>query len=220
VSPISLNFGTSNSSLTLTAQNFGSQDIPEVTIIIEEPWIEIDGSFDVVEQKGDYTVTVYRDRVPDDGPYSTTVLLEYEIESSLKQTQVSVNMQKGIPTGGDAGYHYVLLLDPDTFATVAQFDVAIPINGLYPFSLSAPPGDYILFAGTDSDNDYHVGDPGESSGAYISIDQPRVIRLNRDRSGFNFTTSFNINLGTTLAGPEEAYEFHVQREGGFRIDKY
>ena len=82
------------------------------------------------------------------------------------------------------------------------------------------PGEYILFAGTDSDNDFTVGDPGESAGAYISMDQPRVIRLTRDRSGFNFTTSFNLNLPTTLTGEEDGYALHVQREGGFQVDKH
>ena len=87
--------------------------------------------------------------------------------------------------------------------------------GFTPSALSAPAGEYILFAGTDSDNDYMVGDPGESSGAYISMDQPRVIRLNRDRSGFNFTTSFNLNLPTTLTGDEDGNRFYHPERGRF-----
>ncbi|MEK6195030.1 MAG: S8 family peptidase, partial [Deltaproteobacteria bacterium] len=215
VSSLSLNFGTSDTSLELTAENFGSTDLAYVTIaeVEDEPWLEIVGSFDDVEQKGTYTVTVDREDLPD-GPYAATIILE----SDVNIVEVSVSMQKGIPTGGDAGYHYVLLLDPDTFVAVAQFDVAAPVNGVYPFSLSAPAGEYILFAGTDSDNDYNVGDPGESAGAYVSMDRPRVIRLNRDRTGFNFTTSFNLNLPTTLTGHEDGYGLPIQREGGFQFE--
>ncbi|MEN8246905.1 MAG: S8 family serine peptidase, partial [Thermodesulfobacteriota bacterium] len=216
VSPLSLNFGTDNDSLELTAENFGNTDMGDVTIaeVEDEPWLSITEEIDDGKQHWTYTVTVDRDGLPD-GPYAATIILE----SDVNIVEVSVSMQKGIPTGGDAGYHYVLLLDPDTFVTIAQFDVAAPVNGVYPFSLQALPGEYILFAGTDSDNDYTVGDPGESAGAYISMDQPRVIRLNRDRSGFNFTTSFNLNLPTTLTGEEDGYGFHVQREGGLPIDK-
>jgi serine protease len=216
VSPLSLNFGTSNESLDLTAENFGSTNLAYVTIteVEDEPWLEIDGSFDDETQTGTYVVTVDRENLPD-GPYAATIILESDVNS----VEVSVNMQKGVPTGGDAGYHYVLLLDPDTFVTVAQYDVPAPVNGIYPFSLSAPAGEYILFAGTDSDNDYSVGDPGESAGAYVSMDQPRVIRLNRDRTGYNFTTSFNLNLPTTLAGEAGGYGWMIQGGEGFQIDK-
>lgn len=217
VSPLSLNFGTSKITLTLTAENFGVVPLevqPPTIDDIDATWLEIDGSFNLEEQIGTYSVTVDRTDLPD-GPYATTIILE----SDVNTVEVSVSMQKGVPTGGDAGYHYVLLLDPDTFLAVAQFDVAAPVNGVYPFSLSAPSGEYILFAGTDSDNDYTVGDPGESTGAYISIDQPRVIRLNRDRTGYNFTTSFNLNLPTTLTGHEDGYGLPTQREGGFQIEK-
>ena len=225
VSPFSLNFGTSKTTLTLTAENFGLDPLTVFTPIITDPdahWLEIDDAFNEAEQVGTYTVKVYRTTLPDgtdlqlpDGPYAATIILD----SDVNDVEVSVSMQKGVPTGGDAGYHYVLLLDPDTYVTMAQFDVAAPVNGVYPFSLRAPPGEYILFAGTDIDNDYVVGDPGESAGAYVSMDQPRVISLTRDRSGYNFTTSFNLNLPTTLTGDKDWFGFQIQREGGFQIEK-
>jgi len=217
VTPLTLNFGAANTTLTFTAENFGVDPLtvePPAISDAEATWLVVDDAFDDDEQAGTYTVEVLRDGLAD-GPYATTIILE----SSENTVEISVSMQQGVPTGGDAGYHYVLLLDPETFRTVAQYDVSAPVNGNYPFNLKAPAGEYILFAGTDADNDYTVGDPGESAGAYISMDQPRIIRLNRDRSGYNFTTSFNLNLPTTLTGQADEYGWTMQGEEGFQINK-
>ncbi|MBW2677278.1 MAG: S8 family serine peptidase [Deltaproteobacteria bacterium] len=215
VSPLALNFGKSISILTLTAQNFGNEPLTDVAPMEDVPWLDIAGSYDEVKQIGTYTITVDRTGLAY-GPYAAT----FTLESSWNTVDVSVRMQVDDPaTGGDAGYHYVLLLDPDTFETIAQFDVAAPNRGVYPFSLKAPAGKYILFAGTDSDNDYNIGDPGESAGAYYSIDQPVVINLNQDLSGYNFTTSFNLNLPTSLSKDEDPQPYPIERKDTFQIEK-
>jgi serine protease len=69
------------------------------------------------------------------------------------------------------------------------------VNGVYPFSFSRiPAGKYIVFAGTDSDNDYFIGDSGEAAGAYRSLDQPVVINVQENVSGLQFSTAFNLQL--------------------------
>ncbi len=215
VSPLALNFGKSISILTLTAQNFGNEPLTDVTPMEDVPWLDITGSYDDTEQKGTYLITVDRTGLAY-GPYATT----FTLESSQNTVKVSVSMQVDDPaTGGNAGYHYVLLIDPDTFENIAQVSVAAPIDGVYPFKLKVPAGKYILFAGTDSDNDYNIGDPGESAGAYYSIDQPVVINLNQDLSGYNFTTSFNLNLPTSLSKDEDPQPYPIQRKDTFQIEK-
>ena len=218
VSPLTLNFGASQTELELTAQNYNTDEpLTMVTLSENEPWLDIvepETSFDVDEQFGTYKVTVDRSFLAD-GPYAATITLE----SDVNTVEISVSMQVGQPVNGDAGYHYVVLLDPYSYETIVQFDVAAPVNGVYPFSLRAPEGEYILFAGTDSDNDYTVGDSGESAGAYISIDQPRIIDLTRNRADVNFISSFNLNLPTTLTGLDEGYGIQGRQEKGFRINK-
>ena len=77
--------------------------------------------------------------------------------------EVSVIMHQGIVSmAGDSGFHYVLLLDGTTFDTMYQDEVS-PNNGSYAYNFpSVAEGNYIVFAGTDSDNDYTIGDSGEA----------------------------------------------------------
>ena len=53
----------------------------------------------------------------------------------------------------DAGHHYILLVNPDTLKTARTLE-ASATNGAYPFDFAGvQPGDYLLVAGTDSDDD-------------------------------------------------------------------
>ena len=100
---------------------------------------------------------------------------------------------------GDAGFHYVLLIDADTDSPPQQYEVSA-FNGSYTYNFaSVAEGNYFIFAGTDSDNDIFIGDAGESIGAYISLDQPTVISVNQDLSNIDFNTSFKLNLPTDLS---------------------
>ena len=129
-------------------------------------------------------------------------------------------MIKGeVAVAGNAGYHYILLIDPLTFVSVDQYDVPTPVGGIYTYSLQAPAGKYILFAGTDSDNDYTIGDAGEASGAYISMDQPVEVTLDRNLTGYNFTTTFNINLPTASSAGAETGFYPTTSNGIYRIEK-
>jgi serine protease len=104
-----------------------------------------------------------------------------------------------VAVSGDAGFHYVLLLDAETFLPRYQ-DEVFTTNGSYAYKFSSvEEGDYIVYAGTDSDNDFFVGDAGESNGAYISLDQPTTIRVNKNLAGIDFSTSFNIDFPTGLS---------------------
>jgi serine protease len=100
---------------------------------------------------------------------------------------------------GDAGFHYVLLLDADTYIARYQDEVSAT-NGSYAYNFDAvAEGNYIVFAGTDSDNDLYIGDSGESTGAYISLDQPVIINVDENLVGIDFNTSFNLDLPTDLS---------------------
>ncbi|WP_200174036.1 S8 family serine peptidase [Ectothiorhodospira shaposhnikovii] len=76
----------------------------------------------------------------------------------------------------DAGPHYILLLDPDTFETRAQAEVRAA-DGQYRFSLRAEPGQYYVLAGSDLDNDGRICTTGEACGAYVNLDQLTLIEL-------------------------------------------
>ncbi|MCG6912175.1 MAG: S8 family serine peptidase [Deltaproteobacteria bacterium] len=215
VDPLSLNFGSTDTILLLDASNYSSETLTDVNATTDVDWISIEGSFDEAGQSGTFTISVDRTGL-DDGPYAATITFT----SSVNTVPVPVRMQVGDATAaGNAGYHYVVLLDPDTFQPLAQYDVPAPTNGAYHYHLKAPMGKYIIFAGTDADNDYYIGDAGESSGAYPSLDQPAVIRLYRDLTGYDFATSFNFNLSSSLLANKTGAFQPIRIDGAGAVEK-
>jgi serine protease len=191
VNPTSLNFKSSEVLLTIRADKIGNDPVKVETPIANAEWLSVFPGVDVDENGSvTYTVEVDRTSLPD-GPYYTTLFFD----SDKNDVEIPVSMEVGdITATGDLGFHYILLLNADTLKWVDQVEVSAN-NGSYPFAFTElPAGQYILFAGTDSDNDYYLGDSGEAIGAYISLDQPSVIRVNDHVSGINFSTAFNLSL--------------------------
>jgi serine protease len=89
---------------------------------------------------------------------------------------------------------YVQLIDPDSFKTV-YWQTVLPEAGLYRFSFAGvAAGRYLIFAGTNLDNDALIGDAGEVNGAYLSLAQPVTVQVDQNLSGLNFDTGFNLIL--------------------------
>jgi serine protease len=191
VSPSSLNFGDSTTQLTVTLTKSNSSALMLQSVAYDAAWLTVTADPGVDgEGLGDYLLEVDRTNLAD-GPYYETITFE----SNENNVEVSVVMYQGtVSVAGDSGFHYVLLLDGTTFATKYQDEVS-PNNGTYAYNFpSVAEGNYIVFAGTDSDNDYTIGDSGEATGAFISLDQPVIIAVNQRLSGINFNTDFNLNI--------------------------
>lgn len=195
VNPLSLNFGNSSEEMLLTVEKSSSNSLAVQSVSDNADWLTVTADLIDGDGLGTYIVAVNRDGLPD-GPHYATITFE----SSENDVDLSVTMYKGLVTvTGDSGFHYVLLIDANT-NRVRDQDEALATNGSYAYKFaSVEEGDYIVFAGTDSDNDFLIGDAGESSGVYISSDQPTVIRVNKNLGGIDFHTSFNLDLPTGLS---------------------
>ena len=200
VNPGSLNFGGALTNVVLAAQNGGGGTLTVSGVTDDEDWLTVSATDVGTNGLGSYTATVNRTGLAD-GTYTATITFT----SSENTVLVAVIMQVGGDAGtGDAGYHYVLLLDPDTFETIDQVGVEVS-NGRYAYSFTdVSSGIYEIYAGTDSDNDFFIGDAGEASGAYMSLDQPVSISVNKNLTGLDFSTEFSVNLPTQPAGGEPA----------------
>ncbi|MCF6363150.1 MAG: hypothetical protein L3J88_07365, partial [Gammaproteobacteria bacterium] len=53
---------------------------------------------------------------------------------------------------------------------------------------------YVIFAGTDQNNDGIICDAGEACGVYLSRSQPKTIGAGDSHSGLNFVSGFSIGL--------------------------
>jgi serine protease len=101
---------------------------------------------------------------------------------------------------GNTGYHYILLLDPETLETVQQV-TAGEASGLYPFEFQDISfGKYLIYAGSDPNNDGIICDAGEACGAYIALDQPTELNVSGDLVGIDFGTDYNMDLPAGVSG--------------------
>ena len=193
-----LNFGGFSNQLGLTLQNIGSGQITISSVTADQPWVAIatPGSSDGL---GDYLINIDRTGLAD-GAYQATLTAA----SDANDVNVTIIMQvTSLNQAANAGLHYVILVDEDN-ATAAPTIVVRAQNGEYPFTIAnVTPGQYRLFAGTDSDDDAFLCDAGEACGAYPSIDAPEIIIVSGDTGGLVFESAFRLNL-EGAAAPTEA----------------
>jgi serine protease len=85
-------------------------------------------------------------------------------------------------------------------------------NGVYTYRFDdIASGTYELVAGTDADNDEIICDEGEACGAYLTIDQPTLITVDRNRTGMDFVSGFDVSIRSQAAGADESNRPRVLR---------
>ncbi len=190
ISPATLSLGNIADSATLTASRVGSDTLSVTSISDDAEWLTVSALETDKNGLGTYTASVNRSGLSD-GIYSATITFV----SSDNTVNVPVNMRiTSTVFAPNAGFHYVLLTDNETDETVAQQSLDVK-NGLYEYRFKGvEAGKYQIYAGTDSDNDYVIGDAGEAIGAYLSTDQPTVLTVDSDRSELDFVTEFSVNI--------------------------
>jgi serine protease len=188
VNPQSLNFSHNLQSTTLYIEQVGG-DLGSVEILEDISWLTLEASSVDDSGYGSYSVIVDRTGL-DSGTYSGT----FQISADTLSETVEVIMQVlDISVTGDAGTHYVLLVNNDTEEVLQQFQVdAVGESVSYSFSEVAS-GNYFIVAGSDMDMDGLICDAGESCGAYATAAQPSIITIeSRDVSELDFTTSYEF----------------------------
>jgi serine protease len=203
-SPALLSFGSRESDAVLTLANAGG-DAPQVAVTLVEvatddggAWLRL-APLDVNGSGlGRYVVSVERDGLGG-GIYTGSIAFE----SNAGSLQVPVWVQVGAEVGAaaDAGRHFVLLVDPGTGATVRSTAVEAE-GGAYRYAFpEVEAGEYLIFAGTDSDHDTIVCDPGEACGGYPTLEEPLPVRVGPDETSLDFVTGFALRLsGSNVSG--------------------
>ncbi|MDX1735540.1 MAG: S8 family serine peptidase, partial [Halioglobus sp.] len=189
-SAATLNFGASTTQLELALSNGGSGDLAVTGVNGSESWLTVAPSGIDASGFGDYLVSVDRSGL-DAGVYSADI--------TAVSTVNTVNVRVFVSVGGDnfasdVGVLYVLLIDPQTNQPVAQ-DESSGAGGVYEFELEdIAPGQYEIIAGSDADNDLLICDPGESCGAYLTLDKPVLVEVSADAAGFDFPAEYLVAL--------------------------
>ena len=197
VDPAFLNFGTVLTAEILRVNN-GGEKLTGVTVISDQPWLSVAASNVDADGIGEYTVTVDRSTLAD-GIYSAVITVDAKVDTTGADIDdvtipVSLNQDNTPVTGGDAGFHYVLLLDANDRNVVAEDAVAYAGSGYRYHFADIPAGTYLVVAGTDFDNDFSIGDRGEAYGTYLTVDQPLEVVISGDTAGLDFETGFDVAL--------------------------
>ncbi len=204
-----LNFGTFAASLPLSISNAGTGDlvIDRIEIDGQPPWLSVTAvQVDPQTGVGSYSVRVDREQLAI-GSYSADIrIISNDTNNRVPTVEVIVQQpDPSLLTGGNAGLHYVLLIDADS-GEVFEEDAAIAEDGIYSFTFTAvPEGRYQIIAGSDSDNDFFICDPGEACGAWPVLDsQLTVIEIFQDISGLRFSSTYNTGIISTESTSQPA----------------
>jgi serine protease len=209
VNPTSLNFGTlagASSSLELTVDKSGNASISVTSVVSSAAWLTVaETSVDGTTKLGTYTATATKGSLPD-GTYSATITFTASNGATV-EVSVSVKIGASVATGANAGYLYLLLVNPDTFDAVYGADLTTT-TGQYTYSISGvAAGDYFVVAGSDMDNDVFICDEAEACGAYPTLGLATKVTVSSDMSGLDFDVGFMSGIGASAATPTSTPKF-------------
>ncbi|OGL50820.1 MAG: hypothetical protein A3C43_12580 [Candidatus Schekmanbacteria bacterium RIFCSPHIGHO2_02_FULL_38_11] len=188
VSTKSLNFGTEETSLTVLVENGGGETLSLTQVTSSDSWLSAS------PESGDapliLTVTVDRTGLSPGG-YEGTI----DIASNGGNAEINVSMQvqgEDEPTPGkrDIGEVFVLVVDKNTFETVAQAETNVTNNFSYNV-ISIPEGEYYIIAGTDRDNNDIICEDEDACGIFPLFSEPDLVKIEADKesSGIDFPVS-------------------------------
>jgi serine protease len=142
-----------------------------------------------------FDVQIQRPENSLDGIYTATITFD----TTANTIEVPVSMQiVSTDPNSDAGFQYIILIDPDTYETRYLVGTSVQ-NGRYYYQFrKVAEGRYLLVAGTDMDNDQSIGESGEAFGMYLSKEEPTVINVTSDLTQLDFLSGFAIKLSADL----------------------
>ncbi|MCK5876441.1 MAG: S8 family peptidase [Candidatus Marithrix sp.] len=191
--PKSLNFGVNTTSSILSLTNMGDGNLEILDISDDSDGIlSIDGN-----GLGTYNVFVDRSSLSF-GTFTATITITSNV--NVVQIPIIFQVTNNSDTSGDAGLHYVLLVDPGTLDSIQEVQTEVNDGSYYYQFDNVQAGEYIIAAGSDSNNDGFICDEGEACGTFLTTYQPTTINATRSRSGIDFSTGFNVFYQSQTVG--------------------
>lgn len=186
VTPAPLAIGPAVDTLEFRVANAGGGRLSIAKVSEDAEWLELQPSSVAGDGTGTYALRV--DRSPAgqalaQGKYYANL----RVSADIGTLDVPISLEVG---PGDAGLLYVLLLDPDT-RLPRYVAIATAADG-YRFGFGGvSPGRYLIYAGSDPDNDGDVCDTGEACAAYPSLNAPVAVDLQGAQNGLRLEGGFD-----------------------------
>ena len=204
--------GELSASVSLSVYGREPGDITIDSVSVAAPWLQLDAAPSIVgsetDSDSDIRVTLLQDQLEAGVSERTNIVVEYS-SGEFRRLEIPVIGQRVTDQQArDAGRHFVLLVDPepdgDLYTTVAQTS-AVAVNGQYQFSFlpddgaepkmlnEVPPGNYILVAGSDLDNDGLICHAGEACAEYpvAGLREEVTVKRGEPITGIRMTTSYS-----------------------------
>ncbi|MBQ0832245.1 S8 family serine peptidase [Marinobacter sp.] len=199
---------SANVELNVYGSNPGGITIESVSV--SAPWVRLDSA----PASGAFgtefliTLTLLPDELEPGVSARTPVVVAYKSDEARRLEIPVIGQRVTDQQARDAGRHFVLLVSPepenDFYTTVAQTTVVaenghyrftfVPDDGVEPKRLNeVPPGNYILVAGSDLDNDGLICHAGEACAEYPVAGLRQEITISPEKSvtGIEMTTSYS-----------------------------
>ena len=184
-----INFGLDRSDFVVQVSNSGGTlSIESVTtsMLTGTGWLHAIASPVAADASStNVTITVNRTGLPN-GNYRGVVTVT---ATGLDPVNIDALMTVG-RTGQASEVIYVLAVDPDTRDTLGEADTIASLNYAYTISdLSA--GSYVLYAGTDRNDDGYICEDGDLCGALPSRLEPATLILGESEhlTGVDFSVA-------------------------------
>ncbi|MCK0162781.1 S8 family serine peptidase [Marinobacter sp. S6332] len=202
--------GSSSASVTLSVYGSDPGLVTIESVSVNAPWVRLDSAPASGATGTEFILSLTLRPEALEAGISTRAPIVVEYKSDrLRRLEIPVIGQRVTDQQArDAGRHFVLLVDPesegDFYTTVAQ-TTAVVDNGQYRFSFApddgvepqtlneVPPGNYILVAGSDLDNDGLICHAGEACAEYpvTGLRQEITISPGQSLTGIEMTTSYS-----------------------------
>ena len=211
-----LTFDRVTNSLQLNITNGGDQATPLniTSVTATVPWISITITPISGVAPLRVVVTIDRSQIPADGDYvgSIDIVSNATTGNSIKNVPVSVTVQANA-TLGDAGEIFVLVIDPtkpsdspDAVVNDTNLPEARPgIGNGYRYAISGiPSGFYLVYAGTDRDNDNLICEIEDACGTFGAlVEVTAAVPL----------TNLNFSVNNAQSPPPPSEVLSLQRSG-------
>jgi serine protease len=189
VSVAQLNFDTALDLQVFSAVNAGSGALFINSVTDDVPWLTITPASGNVPLS--LRARVDRSMLPT-GTHTGRITIASNAIQNPGAT-VDVTVKVSAVGAGNVGTVFLLLLDRQTFATIRQAETSVGQG--YAFAIpAAPPGAYIVVAGTDRDDDFSICEEQDACGLYPDL---VTIASGQSTPTINFTVA---NFVTSPAG--------------------
>ena len=206
-----LSFDSFTNSLQFNITNGGDPIVPlNITSVTSpDPWISVTPASGGAQQQIVVTINRAHAQIAADGAYRgrIDIVSNATILPTIKTIPVTVVVRTNAAIG-DAGEIFVLVLDPNTGATINDTSLResqpSPSNG-YRYAISGiPAGFYYVFAGTDRDNDGFICEIEDACGTFGAL---------VDLRGGGPLTNLNFSVNNAQNPPPPSEVLSLQRGG-------